>query len=71
MQPEQMKAIRARLGLTQTEIAKVICVAKNTVSCYERGTLSPAPTVQMVYEELHAGWKPVRLLIILRGRKVK
>ena len=43
MTPAEMKEIRSRLGLTQAEFAKVICVAKNTISCYEWELCSNEP----------------------------
>ena len=71
MIPAEMKAIRASLGLTQTEMADVLCVTSISISRFERGALSPSGTVQMVYTELSAGWKPERLKTILKGRNAK
>jgi DNA-binding transcriptional regulator YiaG len=42
MTPEQLKAAREKLGLTQVELAKVLEVGLRTVIGWEGGARSPA-----------------------------
>ena len=44
MTPDQLKALRARLGLTQAELAEQIGVERNTVNRWEMGLL-PIQTI--------------------------
>ena len=66
MTPNEMKAIRRELGLTQAEMARVLCVDAGSVSRYERGALHPNGTIQMVYTELRLGWEPFQLKEVRR-----
>ena len=66
MTPEEMKALRRSLGITQSELATVLGLENGTsVSRFERGARTPSQTVQMCYRELKAGWTPEALLQIL------
>ena len=66
-----MKSIRVSLGVTQKDIAEVLCIHEFSVSRFERGTLNPSGPVQMIYRELAGGWKPRRLQTILLKKKQK
>ena len=39
--PQQIKAIRAALGMTQAELARILGVSWNTVARWERGEMEP------------------------------
>jgi DNA-binding transcriptional regulator YiaG len=41
MRPEQIKAARMRLGLTQQQLAELLEVPKNTLARWERGVMKP------------------------------
>ena len=64
-----MKSIRVSLGLSQSELADVLCVHAFSVSRFERGVLQPSGTMQMIYREMAGGWKPRRLRAILKKHK--
>ena len=42
MTPTEMKAVRSSLGLTQPEMARVVCVSPMSISRYECGVLAPS-----------------------------
>ena len=49
MTPEELKALRARLGLTQYELAEKVGVARNTINRWEMGIRSiPEPVVRLL-----------------------
>jgi len=49
MTPEELKALRARLGLTQQELAEKVGVARNTINRWEMGIRSiPEPVVRLM-----------------------
>ena len=43
MKPEQIAALRARLGFSQVQLAQIMGVHPLTVSRWERGLLEPTP----------------------------
>lgn len=52
MEKEEFKKRRERLGLTQTELAKVLGFASNTVSGYETGRQEIPIFMELVFEAL-------------------
>ncbi len=54
MEKDELKKRRERLGLTQTELAKVLGLAANTVSGYETGRLEVPQFMDLVLETLEA-----------------
>jgi len=54
MKAEEIKALRLRLGLTQTELAAEIGVHRVTVANWETGGKSPLPIVQRALADLDA-----------------
>ena len=67
--PEEMRAVRLRLKLSQKEMAVVLGgVRFESVSRYERGEMAPPKTTQMVYRELENGWQSTALKSIQERR---
>lgn len=63
MTPEEVKDARARLGLTQTELARVLAISPATVRRYETATdynsARPIhPTAARVIRWCLDGWRP-------------
>ena len=54
MKAEEIKAMRLRLGLTQTELAAEIGVHRVTVANWETGGKSPLPIIQRALADLDA-----------------
>ena len=54
MKGEEIKALRLRLGLTQTELAAEIGVHQVTVARWETGGITPMPIVQRALADLDA-----------------
>ena len=54
MKGEAIKALRLRLGLTQTELGAEIGVHQVTVARWETGGITPIPMVQRALAELDA-----------------
>ena len=54
MKGEEIKALRLRLGLTQTELAAEIGVHRVTVANWETGGKKPLPIVQRALADLDA-----------------
>ena len=54
MKGEEIKALRLRLGLTQTELATEIGVHQVTVDRWETGGIAPLPIVQRALADLDA-----------------
>lgn len=54
MEKEDLKKRRERLGLTQTDFAKILGFASNTVSGYETGRLEIPVFMELVLEALEA-----------------
>ena len=54
MKAEEIKALRLRLGLTQTELAAEIGVHQVTVARWETGGETPLPIVQRALADLDA-----------------
>ncbi len=52
MTPEALKQVRAKLGLTQMELAKQLGVARNTVNRWEMGQRRIAPMVERLIKTL-------------------
>jgi DNA-binding transcriptional regulator YiaG len=50
--PEQIKELRATLGLSQSELAKEIGVKTNTVQHWECGIRNPSSAAQKSLEKL-------------------
>jgi transcriptional regulator with XRE-family HTH domain len=49
MTPEELKALRASLGLTQDELAEKVGVARNTINRWEMGIRSiPEPVARLM-----------------------
>ncbi len=69
MTPEEMKAIRLRLSLSQHELAYVLQVSNTVISRWERGLNRPSAQTRMLYEELNAGWQPRRLAKVRRRQE--
>lgn len=53
MTPGDAKALREALGLTQAQLAAVLCCAQTTVATWEREGKSPMPPLQ---EQLIRSW---------------
>lgn len=68
MTPDQMRALRRSLGLTQAEFGRVLGLTDRSVRLYETGHATPSSTIAMVYRELRDGWVPQELAAI-RARK--
>lgn len=54
MEKSEFKARRERLGLTQSDLAKILGFASNTVSGYETGRLEVPAFMELVFEALEA-----------------
>ena len=54
MKGEAIKALRLRLGLTQTELAAEIGVHQVTVARWETGGKTPLPIIQRALADLDA-----------------
>ncbi len=53
--PDRIKALRSRLGLTQTEFADELGYSrKQSVSDLERGTMEPSTTICRLFDHLDA-----------------
>ena len=52
MKGEEIKALRLRLGLTQTELATEIGVHQVSVARWETGSITPMPIVQQALADL-------------------
>ena len=52
MKGEEIKALRLRLGLTQTELAAEIGVHRVTVAKWETGGKTPLPIIQRALADL-------------------
>lgn len=46
MDGKQLKKIRAKMGISQTELARQLCVARNTVNRWEMGIRTISPSVE-------------------------
>ena len=46
MKAEQLKAIRAKMGVSQAELARQLCVDRNTVNRWEMGIRAISPSVE-------------------------
>lgn len=46
MQPKDLKKIRAKMGLSQSELARQLCVSRNTVNRWEMGLHPISPSVE-------------------------
>lgn len=58
MKPEEIKAWRVRLGLSQGKLAKALGVTVGAVSRWERGEMTPQPYLRLALTWLSAeqGW---------------
>lgn len=56
MKAEQVEALRARMGLSQTEFADLLQTTKRTVNRWEKRGASGPTSVAL--EALEAGWRP-------------
>ena len=57
MTPRQVKALRKRLGFTQSQLARVLAVGRSAVNNWERGNQKPLPMAvkfMRLLEQLHA-----------------
>lgn len=61
MSPEELRAVRLQLELSQHELAFVLQTSNTVISRYERGRARPSAQTMMLYQELKAGWTPQRL----------
>ncbi len=52
MSPDEIKALRTKLNLTQAELAKALGVAKLSISQYETGFRKPGPTLLILLKVL-------------------
>ncbi len=52
MSPEQVKRLRARLGLTQAQFAELVCADRVTVARWETGASSPTGAYLKALKEL-------------------
>lgn len=52
MSPDEIKALRTKLNLTQVEFAKALGVAKLSMSQYETGFRKPGPTLVILLRVL-------------------
>lgn len=59
MRPDELRATRDRLGLTQSQIADALGMHVNTVACMERGEKPISPrtvaSVEMLTRLMNAG----------------
>ena len=67
MNATQMRAIRAALGLSQSNMGKVLRLNRVTIGKYESGKLKPSGTIAMCYAELRDGWRPKALQEVTNG----
>jgi transcriptional regulator with XRE-family HTH domain len=58
MTPDQLKALRARLGLTQAQLAEKLGVERNTVNRWEMGLLPIQTITALAVEHLRCLAKP-------------
>jgi DNA-binding transcriptional regulator YiaG len=58
MSPDEIRATRERLGLTQTEAAQRLGVSENTWARWERGELGIHPARERDLERLGKGGQP-------------
>lgn len=54
MSPDEIKALRTKLNLTQVEFAKALGVAKLSMSQYETGFRKPGPTLVILLRVLES-----------------
>ena len=54
MEPKEIKALRKRLGLTQTQMADKIGVTKTSVLNWENGIAKPSKLARRELERLEA-----------------
>jgi len=69
MSPDEIKALRVRLGLTQKNLALALGVNKLTLSQYETGFRKPGPTALVVLFVLDRlpKKKALELVALLQG----
>jgi DNA-binding transcriptional regulator YiaG len=66
--PDQVRALRARLGLTQTQFARSFCFMLDRVQQYERGRRRPSGPASMFPRVIEADPEAiVRALLALHG----
>ena len=53
---KRLKRIRLKMGLTQTEVAKLMNVRRETIGTWERGYNTPNPICEMKLQGILAGW---------------
>ena len=58
MQPEQLKSLRKRLGLTQAKLASSLNVATNTVARWERGVMTIPDSAAVKLERMAEAGPP-------------
>ena len=58
MNAADLRDIRLELGLSQSQLAKVLRTTLTTIARRERGEIGCPPTIELMYEELRAGWRP-------------
>ena len=62
VRPDELKRVRARLGLTQTQLADRLGVTQNTVARWEMGdrriTEPMGRLIERIAKEVKAKWKP-------------
>ena len=61
MNPETMRTTRQDLGLSQEEMASVLCLSRHAIMRHEAGSHPPTAPVAMMYRELANGWEPQTL----------
>lgn len=62
LSPDEVRAIRARLGLTQVELEKLLGVGPKTVVRWERGTVFQSPPVDRLLRVLDASREARQIL---------
>jgi DNA-binding transcriptional regulator YiaG len=60
MTGKEIKAIRERLGLTQTELADKLGITRNAVTLWEIGQRNPSSLAALAIKALEKELKPVR-----------
>lgn len=70
MTPEEFRAIRNKLELTQEQLARVLDFQRGLrVSELERGAVKIGPRIDMLMQALKTGWRPKGYAQLIEGRK--
>ena len=68
--PEEMAALRARLGLTQTEMGDLLCIGEKTWTRWESGAHRPSQSLNLLLRAVQSGLLSVYDLRRLREPRI-